>query len=210
MMQLWSDPDPRYRAPIAKYRAMSSGSLIPPIPSTLPCDRQAVQLYGIHFRGIETEFDFFDRVADFYRSVRESFAALDQKPLRDFLLLAETEIVLQVPALDGYPEGVRLKAIADGIGRMETDAETCERACNRVRELAKLFDPAVTVETQDLPALKQAVASYLSERQRLDNDTVMASMLRTHFRGSRSNAENLQPLARLADQIARLGTLNQP
>ena len=166
---------------------------------------QAAALYGIHFRGIETEFDFFARLVEFYESVHETFATLEQKPLRDFLLLGDAEILSQVPVLDAYPEGVQLKLIEENIGRLEALAAAREQACNRVRELAKIFDASAKVETHTLSTLKGAVARCLSERQRLDGDVQMSALLGAYFEGSSTNAAALQGLASLAKAIAALG-----
>ena len=168
-------------------------------------DMQAAALYGIHFRGIETEFDFFARLVEFYESVHETFATLEQKPLRDFLLLGDAEILSQVPVLDAYPEGVQLKVIEENIGRLEVLAAAREQACNRVRELAIIFNASAKVGTHTLSTLKGAVARCLSERQRLDGDKQISALLGAYFEGSSTNAAALQGLASLAKAIAALG-----
>jgi len=125
-------------------------------------DAQANSLLGAQFRGLETEFDVFNRVAEFYEAVREKFAGLDQKSLRDFLVSGDVELLLQVPALDFYPEGLRLKTLEENLATIESDAAAAQQAFVRVRELSRLFVSAEKVEIGSLSEIKKAITVALS------------------------------------------------
>ena len=166
-------------------------------------DSQAMVLYGVHFKSLDTDFDFFERLANYYTTVRVTFVAIEQRSLREFLINGDAELILQTPVLDAYPEGVRLRLIDEGIERLEAAAAAREQVVQKVRELAAVFNPAQ--RPQSLSELSATVASHLRHLRRLDGDTQIAALLGTRFAGHQTDTRDLASLASLAKLIAALG-----
>jgi hypothetical protein len=168
-------------------------------------DIQAARLYGIHFRGIETDFDFFGSLADFYENVCEKLARIDQKPIRDFLLLADVDVVTQIPVLEAYPDTLYLKSVDEGIERLERELAAKEKAYARLRELAKIFTSPADIAVSSLSALRESVSRYLTDKHRLDGHSHMSTILEASFVGSRTDAEPFRDLVDVCGAVAALG-----
>jgi hypothetical protein len=168
-------------------------------------DVQCTMLYTIHFRGVDTDFDFIERLANFYENARERFPKLDQKPIREFLIFGDFEALLQVPTLEAYPEAVHLKVVEDGIGRLEAEANAREAACAQLRTLTTALGHSADVQVAHLPELKLAIENHLSEKSRLDNHAVIAVLLGRAFKGANTRANELSDLMFVAKTIAQLG-----
>lgn len=168
-------------------------------------DSQAMLLYGVHFRGLDTDFDLFDRITNYYIAVRTTFAAVEQRPQRDFLINGDAELILLTPALDAYPEGVRLRLIDEGIERLEAAIAVREQASQRVRELTVMFHPSQPPRADALSDLGVMVADHLREQRILDHDARMAALLGPAFAGCQTETRDLGALASLVQAIAGFG-----
>ena len=168
-------------------------------------DPRAIYLYGIHFNGIKTDFSFFGRVADFYSAVRVKFPEPQQKPIRDFLLLGEAELLLQVPVLDGHPETVTLRIIEESVPRFEIEALRLERACELLSARLRIFSRPDGVKSDFLPLLKRNVSDYIETRRRLDQHPEILAVFGPAFQGSKTVSGDYASLVSVCEALIALG-----
>src|SRR5690606_17881994 len=56
-------------------------------------------VFGVQFNGLDTDFESFSRLADFYDTVTEQFPRVEQREIRKFLKTAETDVLSELPTL---------------------------------------------------------------------------------------------------------------
>ena len=168
-------------------------------------DANIASLYGSYFRGIETDFKFFDRLADYYDNVRKAFSSFEQQDIRDFLISGTADHVLQSPALEIYPNLFSLKTMQEKLDEMGDEISKLKEASERIRELKRIFSANAPKDAKLLPELIGEISYLLNERMRLDSDTEVACLLGEYFRGVDTSPQLIEPIVNVAMQLEKLG-----
>lgn len=168
-------------------------------------DPHVASLYGAHFRGVETDFGLFDRLAKYFESAREAFPSLEETAIRDFLFSGSADHVLQVPVLEMYPDMLSLKMIEAKLGDIDAAATNLEAAANRVRELKNIFVRGTPADVASLPRLKDEIFSVLAIQRRLACDSKVANCLGSHFDGPATNVELVERILNVTSRLEALG-----
>ncbi len=167
-------------------------------------DTNIVSLYGAYFRGLETDFDLFSRLTDYYDQVREAFPSMDQQAIRDFLLSGSADHILQSPVLDAYPDILSAKIIEEKLVEVEEATSSLSDASKRIAELKDIFTSEALIDTKALPELKRQISLLLEEKTRLDTDREATSLLGNYFNGAETTLEFIEPILAAATEIEKL------
>lgn len=167
-------------------------------------DTQAAAIYGAHFRGIGTDFELFDRLAQYFEKVRDAFGSLEHAGIRQFMLSGSADHIVQIPALDIYPDGLSVATIQDKLPVLEAAVESFEAGWRRIRELRSLFRGEAPTDIERLSALKRATENLLHTRKRLATHGAIAAQLGTLFGGATTDVDAVAPIADLAVRLERI------
>lgn len=162
-------------------------------------------IYGSYFRGIDTDFNLFDRIVDYYDNAREAFSSFDQQDIREFLFSGETDHILQSPTLEIYPNLLSLKTMEEKLEQMEAENANLTEASRRISELKRIFTAGNTIDAKLLPELISDLSHIFNESRRLDSDKENISYLALFFKGFETKFEFVEPILDIALQLERLG-----
>lgn len=164
-------------------------------------DIQARTLLGIHFKGIDSDFDAFEKLSHFYRSLEAGLPGAQNRELRAFLKGGDLESLL-------------LLADAQGSGATGTFADLETSIALASSELAKLEAGEATLRTlltgivapEQLPAAALGdLANSVHESQRvcaaLDDHDVAKGILLDKFGGWKTDISLLSGELSLADTM---------
>jgi very-short-patch-repair endonuclease len=168
-------------------------------------DATVTSLYGTRFRGLETDFELFDRLISYYEQLQKAFPAIDQKSVRDFLLTGAADKILQAPELEVYSELLSLKEIDERIGGIDDETAQLRQDSARIRKLKNIFVSSSSIEVDSLPELKRQLCSFIEEENRLNSDAEAAIILGNYFSGAITNTASLQPVLSVARKLEETG-----
>ncbi|MGE5536129.1 MAG: DUF4011 domain-containing protein, partial [Acidobacteriota bacterium] len=150
-------------------------------------------LFGPFYSGLQTDFEAFGRLADFYDGIDSTFAAVEHRTLRHFLRVAEVNELDLVPALpitdlsldyDGL--GARISEIEADLRRLQEGERRCATCAGFLRDRAISLD--------DLAQLPAKLDFVIRERGVLDRDVEMSGLIGPLFKGSLTSCTELKAI----------------
>jgi very-short-patch-repair endonuclease len=152
---------------------------------------QTAALFGIHFRGIATDFTVFERLADFYEALGRDFAKADARSLRGFLRDGDIESLHDLPEIPVIDGGVTYKGLLATSEGLHSEITTLKDAFGALREVIGVFRNPATVKPSGLQALAQRTDLLLQERAALDQHECR-SALGSHFSGWQTDVQGIR------------------
>jgi RecA/RadA recombinase len=163
---------------------------------------QAVALFGLHFRGVDTDFGPFERLSEYYASIQAAFARPELRALRNFLRDADLDDLETIPALSD-------DAPVDTLSTLQTDLADAEQrttalgvALEELRSFLRVFHDPASVSPASLPGLIDKMKVVLEKRAALKDDGHAAGLLGSRFDGSRTDTVPLKPACAWAQSAA--------
>ncbi len=163
----------------------------------LSAEMDALGIFGPHHRGVETNFDLFDRLADFYQAIETTFPGLANRDLRDFLCNSGVEQLTSIPPIDG---AFATATIGDLQERIKADAGKLTNFDRILGELSLLIvdlkSPSAT-SVEALPELANRVDEAIELGAQLERSTIAGESLGRRFTGARTRSLTHKALMRM-------------
>ncbi|WP_080654903.1 DUF4011 domain-containing protein [Bradyrhizobium japonicum] len=162
---------------------------------------EAAGLFGLYYRGLDTDFEPFTRAARFFEALSVEFGGHEHTSLRDFLhggALNQLELLPPIPKT-GIP--ITFASLDDRIAAAEHEAARLERAVTELRPIAKVIRNQ-QIGLAEIRDVKLRLEALLSERQRLDDHQPVRELLIEQFQGHKTPREDLEELIAWATSIA--------
>jgi transcription elongation GreA/GreB family factor len=160
-------------------------------------------LFGLHFRGIETDFDPFLNVVAFFEAVEERFAGMQLRDLRNLLKSGDVETLQSIPEIPDWAPDCTFAALVERIERQEQLLATRLQTLDKVAQLTEaLADPA-GIAIEQLPGLASRVDETLALKARLDGDEVARLLLQADFQGAETDPYRHQPVVEAIELLRR-------
>jgi hypothetical protein len=150
-------------------------------------------LFGPFYRGLDTEFEFFLKLAEFYDGIDSTFTAVEHRTLRSFLREADANELDLVPALPITGLRLHYEDLGDRISEIEADVRRLqegERRCGAC--IGFLRDRAVSPES--LAEIVGKLEFVMQQRGPLESDSMVSALIGPLFKGSRTSCGELQAL----------------
>ncbi|PPQ44131.1 DUF4011 domain-containing protein [Rhodopseudomonas palustris] len=158
---------------------------------------QAQALFGLHFRGIDTDFELFDALNQ-YLEFCHALPGPALKGLRNFLREADWDELEAIPCVPQDVEAETLATLQPRLIEAQSEIETQASALGELRQVLALFADPTSINPGDLRDLIDRGSRVLSERKALDGDRVVSSILGEQFAGHRTNPKALKPACQWA------------
>jgi very-short-patch-repair endonuclease len=147
--------------------------------------------FGIHFRGIETEFERFERLARFYTRIESDFSSPDKKSLRVFLREADVTELDLVPAIRPTELAITYDSLQQRIEAAEAQVRNREQAIATLEPCVHIFVDPKAVKPNELRPLMSKTRALLDEKRDLDECDEARLILDEMFKGSQTSRPNL-------------------
>jgi hypothetical protein len=154
--------------------------------------------FGIKFKGIQTEFDHFERLASFYRSIDAHFGKPDKKSLRTFLREADVTELELLPGIPPIEVVITYDSLQERIQAAETEVRILQEAIAALRPCVPVFADPKSIDPGELRQLTDAMRSAIDEEVALDECEEVRSIFGGAFQGSRTSTETLNAVVRWA------------
>ncbi|MCA8909800.1 MAG: hypothetical protein KDA64_18210, partial [Rhodospirillaceae bacterium] len=165
-------------------------------------------LFGLSFRGIDTDFTVFEGLLDFYAAVDRDLADPADAPLRRFLKEAPIDQVRLLPDLRALlPADCAgtVDQLAATAGRLDTWLADFSRDRPRLDALIAELGCSAPPQVAAVPDLAAKLGSYLDRSRSLDSDPAMRALLGDRFSGAATTASAFQRSIATAEALANEG-----
>jgi very-short-patch-repair endonuclease len=142
--------------------------------------------FGVYFKGVDTEFERFERLAKFYLRVESHFGSPDRRSLRTFLReadLSELDLLRSIPPNEFTATHELLQE------RLNTDeirSRNLEEAISVLSAYVYVFTDVKTVDPGGLRQLADRIRALIAEGHALDEHHEIRPVLGSVFRGSQT------------------------
>jgi hypothetical protein len=167
-------------------------------------------IFGLHFRGIETDLDRFDRLARFYTMVDSYFNSPDRKSLRLFLRDADTTELELLPPIPPIEVVITYDSLQERIEAAEADIRTLQEGIPALRLSVHVFCDPKSVRPSDLVGLMDSMRAFLDEEAALDECSQARLILDSAFKGSRTLDASLDDVIQWALAAKNFAVLLSP
>jgi hypothetical protein len=168
-------------------------------------DPQTRALFGVHFKGLDTDFEAFKKLAQFYQAVDEAFPGQNNRDLRSFLKSGDLDSILLLPeAVENNFAGT-FAGLSDAIVQLEAEVARLKVGVESIRPLVAGFVNLATM----LPASLADLGFAIEESQRLcgelDSDERAKSILVNKWDGARTNVKSVAAEVTTSQAIKKEG-----
>ena len=166
----------------------------------LVADQQASNVFGLHFQGIDTDFDLFDRLCNYYETVEREFPEIENRGIRKLLKTGDLELVVSIPEIG---EKVKANTLED----LETDIENAKLYLSNVAQLLEKLETSVSfkdpakIHVNSLDDLAERIDTQLQQKASLDENEEVRKLLGDSFNGALTNWKSLETSAKAMQVI---------
>lgn len=161
---------------------------------------EASSLFGLHYRGLETNFEPFVGLAKYYEAVFQEFGGPERQTLRSFMLDAAVKELELLPAIPATGAALTYELMGERIATADSQIKLLETAITELAPLTPQFrDQGLAVAT--VGDLARRLESLLGMRERLDTHQVASHVLADRFDGHRTDVAHHLPLMTWAQSV---------
>ena len=162
---------------------------------------KASGLFGIYYRGLDTNYETFDRVARYFEKLDETFGLPEHATLKAFLRETTVGQLDLLPALKPTGVPITFASLRDRIAITDTDVTRLEGA------IADLETVADILRTRDIGPVEvrdvtKRLESLLTGRRQIDNHNIARELLGDRFAGHQTQVHQFEELASWAQSAA--------
>lgn len=165
---------------------------------------QGPVLYGLGFKGIDTDFDLMEGVSAFCDLVRARLPLHEQNAVRAFLLHGPVQMLFEIPTLEIHSDKLTLSSLREAVARWEADTDEQENDLVLLREHTRLFTPNERPSADEIVALCTKIENYLAQEQSLGNHSRIAAALNGFYAGPKTTTAPLKPVLDLCSAIVEI------
>lgn len=165
---------------------------------------QLTSLFGIHFNGVDTDFDQFDGLQDYYDSVDATLPGSEHIGLRTFLKSASVELVTAIPDIAAGANTKSYDDVARGLDQRRTDIATLRTAIKELETLLHVFCCPAQMQLKEIATIGGKLDRYLAAKKSLDEHAEGKDVLGEYFDGADTEPESFSNLLAAADVIVEL------
>jgi len=171
-------------------------------------DMQARAVFGLHFRGVDTDFYPFGLLGDFYARVDAAFAGPAHRDIRALLKSGDYDLVTAIPELAVGEQSSTFAGLGSAIVARRQELETRVTAVERLVGLVKELRAPQSLAPPKLLDLARALDEMRSARNSIRNDTEIAELLGPRFKGEATQANEFDIDFQVASILGDAGSMS--
>ncbi len=161
-------------------------------------------LFGDHFRELDTNFDLFVELVEFYERIESDLPGVELKDVRHLMQTDGLEILLSVPELSAENWDGDFDKLEVEISRLTSEQETIETSINQLSSLLENVGPEFPKSLSAVRELVSDCKELRDEKARLGALTGIQEVLGDRFAGGETDTAGLQNEFYAATKISDL------
>ena len=150
------------------------------------------EVFGIHYSGVDTDFDKFGRLANFYDVIDSKLRGAQNRALRKLLKEADTESLLELPEIEPVDWEGTVGNLRSDLSSMEDKAKRISQDIFRLEALVHKFVDLPSVAVDSLENLIDLLVKTLDLKKKADADLTGKAVLGDAFAGAFSDTALLR------------------
>ena len=149
-------------------------------------------LFIDHFRKLDTNFDLFVELVDFYERIESELPGVELKNIRRLMRIDGVETLLSVPDLSADNWDGDFDELVNEIGRLTREQETIEANIRQLSSILENVGPQFPKSLSAVQELESECRELREENVRLGVFSNMQELLGARFAGSETDIRGLQ------------------
>lgn len=150
---------------------------------------QMSALFGVHFKGLDTDFEPFLQLVQFYEAVDRELPGSSNRSLRQFLKVADSDLLYAIPAVVTDDAAATFKSLAGDLQRIEVELPVLDQTIRELRSLSSGLRRPDQIQAQALSDISSRLADYQHLAASCEQNDDAREALREHFAGAATPAE---------------------
>ncbi len=167
-------------------------------------DPQTSTVFGLHFQGLDTDFDTFDGLCNFYDVIDREFSGIEGREVRKFLKTAHLDLLMSIPELGDIVSHKTLDQLRSAIEQRTSWLSNLQQTSDHLEGLTTDFKDPGAVDVESLDDLAQQVSAYSRLKAFLDQNQEMKRLCGERFHGAATDCESLRTDIEAAQAIASM------
>lgn len=164
-------------------------------------DPQGQALFGMHFRGIDSDFDVFDSLLAFYRDVEHTFPGATNRDVRKMLYTADLDLLNSIPEIaDGLCHHI-IADLALEIERLNAELTGRKVAINKLQGLVTPLLRPSQISVESLTSLADRLERLAELKVVLDKDSNAGDLLDDGYAGRDTDPNRFWNEMRAVDRL---------
>ena len=166
-------------------------------------DVQARSVFGLHFKGVDTDFYPFELLSAFYSRVDTTFPGPGFREVRGLLKTGDYDLISAIPDISVGEQSVTYTELSGAVAGQRQALQEREEGLRRLSSLLKVVRNPADVAPADLEPLAQWVVGLIEEREALDRNSVVPGIAGARFRGHSTDADEFRTDLAILDVLER-------
>ena len=147
-------------------------------------DIQARNVFGLQFRGVDTDFYGFELLSAFYRTVDASFAGPANREIRTLLKTGDLDLIGSIPEVRIDDQSMTFTGLDAAVAETRKEIDRLRQIVDQLRGLVVILkQPALVAPPEQLNQLRQAAQQSSEALRRLDEQVGIQALIGTRFKG---------------------------
>ena len=152
----------------------------------------ATALFGKYFDGIETDFDIFLRLCEFYKQVETSFKGIENSGIRALIKFGDYDLVMSLPEIPSDCSIGNIEELEASILEDEVSLFELKEAISKLTELIPIFHKPQQVEVESIGKLADAVEQLTELKKALNENQIASRLLGNEYEGWQTKFERFE------------------
>ncbi|WP_370336445.1 DUF4011 domain-containing protein [Parvularcula marina] len=148
------------------------------------------ELFGLNYRRIDTDFENFDNLATYLQHIDQAFGAASSRPIRNFLLSGDRELVWGLTFLEDHSDLKYTSDLAPRLNQKEGRRDLLKASADLMRMVAKKFNRPEVVTLKHLRSLLEQLSFMHEKGPQLDKYQPGCDFFGDDFRGADTNVRS--------------------
>jgi transcription elongation GreA/GreB family factor len=144
-------------------------------------DQQVSTVFGLHFKGIETDFEKFDHLMNYYDAVENNCPGAINRDIRKFLKSGDLDLLQSIPEIDDGIEHGTFTEFSAEIGRIEAKQSRLDVALETLGTLTSGLKNPAKISIDSLLDLADGFDTHLKHKAMIDCDGEAKNLLYDRF-----------------------------
>ena len=158
-------------------------------------------VFGLHFDGLDTDFDRFTRLMQFYRRIDKELSGVALRDVRKFLKTAEIDLLHAIPNFELSDLGLTHRKLGADLEQWRAELEKADKGCKEIEELSRCIKDTRKILPDNLDEIAELVEAYVEQREEIENHPLKV-VLGQRFAGIEMEVEAIANEIAAAELVA--------
>lgn len=147
-------------------------------------DQQIARVFGLHFRGLDTDFEIFGHLNNYYEAVERDFSGPINRDIRRFLKTGDLDLLQSIPEVGEDVDPISFTELAENIQRIEARLPSIDTDLNRLASLISGLRKPSELSVDSLVEVADRIDAHHRKKTVLGCDEQVKELLADQFGGA--------------------------